>query len=34
MIGRLLLMLTMVLAANVPGIAFGHEVRPGYLELR
>jgi hydrogenase/urease accessory protein HupE len=31
---RLLLMLTMVLAANVPGIASGHEVRPGYLELR
>jgi len=34
MIRRLLLMLTMVLAANVPEIAFGHEVRPGYLELR
>jgi len=27
-------MLTVLLAANVPGIAFGHEVRPGYLELR
>jgi hydrogenase/urease accessory protein HupE len=34
MIRRWLLMLTMVLAANVPGIALGHEVRPGYLELR
>jgi hydrogenase/urease accessory protein HupE len=34
MIGRLLLMVTMVLTANVPGTASGHEVRPGYLELR
>ena len=34
MIGRLLLTLTMVLAANVPGTASGHEIRPGYLELR
>jgi hydrogenase/urease accessory protein HupE len=34
MIRGLLLVLTMVLAANMPGIAFGHEVRPAYLELR
>jgi hydrogenase/urease accessory protein HupE len=34
MIRGLLLMITMVLAANVAGIALGHEVRPGYLELR
>lgn len=34
MIGRLLMSLAMVLVANVPGIAHGHEVRPGYLELR
>ena len=34
MMRRLLMLLTMVLAANVPGIAYGHEVRPGYLELR
>jgi hydrogenase/urease accessory protein HupE len=31
---RLLLTLTFMLAANTPEIACGHEVRPGYLELR
>jgi hydrogenase/urease accessory protein HupE len=31
---RLLLMFAFVLAANLPEIACGHEVRPGYLELR
>lgn len=34
MIRRWLPLLAMVLTANMPGIAFGHEVRPGYLELR
>jgi hypothetical protein len=31
---RLLLMLVFVTAASTPKIACGHEVRPGYLELR
>jgi hydrogenase/urease accessory protein HupE len=31
---RLLQLLAIVLAANLTGNAFGHEVRPGYLELR
>jgi hydrogenase/urease accessory protein HupE len=31
---RLLLMLVFVTAASTPEIACGHEVRPGYLELR
>ena len=34
MMQRLLLMLAFVLAGNLPEIAYGHEVRPGYLELR
>ena len=34
MIRRLLWMLAIALAANLPDIAYGHEVRPGYLELR
>ena len=33
-IARLLLTAAIALAANLPGGAFGHEVRPGYLELR
>jgi HupE / UreJ protein len=34
MICRWLPLLTLALTANMPGIAWGHEVRPGYLELR
>jgi hypothetical protein len=34
MIRRWLPLLTLALTANMPGIAWGHEVRPGYLELR
>ena len=34
MIARLLLTAAIALAANLPTIACGHEVRPGYLELR
>jgi hypothetical protein len=34
MIRRWLPLVAMALTANMPGIAFGHEVRPGYLELR
>ena len=34
MMRRLLLTLTTVVVANMPVIAHGHEVRPGYLELR
>jgi hydrogenase/urease accessory protein HupE len=34
MIRRLLLLLTLALAANMAGIAYGHEVRPAFLELR
>lgn len=34
MMRRVLPMLAFVLAANLPEIAYGHEVRPGYLELQ
>jgi hydrogenase/urease accessory protein HupE len=34
MMRRAFMLLTLALVANVPGIARGHEVRPGYLELR
>jgi hydrogenase/urease accessory protein HupE len=34
MMRRVLPMLAFVLAANLPQIAYGHEVRPGYLELQ
>src|SRR5579862_172797 len=34
MIARVLLILTVTLAGSVPGGASGHEVRPGYLELK
>jgi hypothetical protein len=34
MIRRWLPLLAMALTASMPGIAWGHEVRPGYLELR
>jgi hydrogenase/urease accessory protein HupE len=34
MMRRLLRLFALVLAANLPGITYAHEVRPGYLELR
>jgi hydrogenase/urease accessory protein HupE len=34
MMRRLFMLLTMALAANVPGFVYGHELRPAYLELR